>query len=57
MLKCGMYDGKNKKRTLAKINTRDSRKYDPFRGKLAVLFINLLVKGLTQEINGDGGSI
>ena len=28
-----------------------------FRGKLAVLFINLLGKGLTQEINGDGGSI
>ena len=37
--------------------TRDSRKYDTFRGKLAVLFINLLGKGLTQEINGDGGSI
>ena len=36
---------------------RDSRKYDTFRGKLAVLFINLLGKGLTQEINGDGGSI
>ena len=38
-------------------DTRDSRKYDTFRGKLAVLFINLLGKGLTQEINGDGGSI
>ena len=36
---------------------RDSRKYDTFRGKQAVLFINLLGKGLTQEINGDGGSI
>ena len=36
---------------------RDSRKYDTFRGKHAVLFINLLGKGLTQEINGDGGSI
>ena len=35
----------------------DSRKYDTFRRKLAVLFINLLGKGLTQEINGDGGSI
>ena len=35
----------------------DSRKYDTFRGKQAVLFINLLGKGLTQEINGDGGSI
>ena len=33
------------------------RKYDTFRGKQAVLFINLLGKGLTQEINGDGGSI
>ena len=33
---------------------RDSRKYDT---KQAVLFINLLGKGLTQEINGDGGSI
>ena len=32
---------------------RDSRKYDTFRGKQAVLFINLLGKGLTQEINGD----
>ena len=31
--------------------------YDTFRGKKAVLFINLLGKGLTQEINGDGGSI
>ena len=30
--------------------------YDPFRGKLAVLFINLLGKGLTQEISGDRGS-
>ena len=30
----------------------DSRKYDTFRGKLAVLFINLLGKGLE-----DGGSI
>ena len=38
-------------------DTRDSQKYDTFRGKLAVLFINLLGKGLTQEINGDGGSI
>ena len=38
-------------------DTRDSRKYDTFHGKLAVLFINLLGKGLTQEINGDGGSI
>ena len=38
-------------------DTRDSRKYDTFRGKLAVLFINLLGKGLTQESNGDGGSI
>ena len=37
--------------------TGDSRKYDTFRGKQAVLFINLLGKGLTQEINGDGGSI
>ena len=37
-------------------DTRDSWKYDTFRGKLAVLFINLLGKGLTQEINGDGGS-
>ena len=36
---------------------RDSRKYDTFRGKHAVLFINLLGKGLTQEINEDGGSI
>ena len=36
---------------------RDSRKYDTFRGKQAVLFINLLGKGLTQEINGDRGSI
>ena len=37
---------------------RDSRKYDVFvRGKQAVLFIILLGKGLTQEINGDGGSI
>ena len=36
---------------------RDSRKYDTFRGKQAVLFINLLGKGLTHEINGDGGSI
>ena len=36
---------------------RDSWKYDTFRGKQAVLFINLLGKGLTQEINGDGGSI
>ena len=36
---------------------RDLRKYDTFRGKQAVLFINLLGKGLTQEINGDGGSI
>ena len=35
----------------------DSRKYDTVRGKQAVLFINLLGKGLTQEINGDGGSI
>ena len=35
---------------------RDSRKYDTFRGKQAVLIINLLGKGLTQEINGDGGS-
>ena len=26
---------------------RDSRKYDTFRGKQAVLFINLLGKGLT----------
>ena len=26
-------------------------------GEKAVLFINLLGKGLTQEINGDGGSI
>ena len=34
-----------------------SRKYDTFRGKQAVLFLNLLWKGLTQEINGDGGSI
>ena len=36
---------------------RDSREYDTFRGKQAVLFINLLGKGLTQEISGDGGSI
>jgi len=36
---------------------RDLRKYDTFRGKQAVLFINLLGKGLTQEINGDGRSI
>ena len=36
---------------------RDSRKYDTFREKQAVLFINLLGKGLTQEINGDVGSI
>ena len=36
---------------------RDSRKYDTFRGTQAGLFINLLGKGLTQEINGDGGSI
>ena len=36
---------------------RDSRKYDTFRGKQVVLFINLLGKGLTQEISGDGGSI
>ena len=31
--------------------------YYTFRGKQAVLFINLFGKGLTQEINGDGGSI
>ena len=36
---------------------RDARKYDTFRRKQADLFINLLGKGLTQEINGDGGSI
>ena len=36
---------------------RDSRKYDTFRGKQAVLFINLLGKVLIQEINGDGDSI
>ena len=36
---------------------QDSREYDTFRGKQAVLFINLLGKGLTQEISGDGGSI
>ena len=36
---------------------RDSRKYYTYRGKQAVLFINLLGKGLTQEFNGDGGSI
>ena len=35
----------------------DSRKYDTIRGKQAVLFINLLGKGLTQKINGVGGSI
>ena len=34
----------------------DSRKYDNIRGKQAILFINLFGKGLTQEINGDGGS-
>ena len=28
---------------------RDSRKYDTFRGKQAVLFITLLGKGLTQK--------
>ena len=36
---------------------RDSRKYDTFHGKQAILFINLLGKGLTQEIKGDEGSI
>ena len=36
---------------------QDSQKYDTFRRKKVVLFINLLGKGLTQEINGDGGSI
>ena len=36
---------------------RDLQKYDIFRGKQAALFISLLGKGLTQEINGDGGSI
>ena len=36
---------------------RDSGKYDTFHGKQAIQFINLLGKGLTQEINGDGGSI
>ena len=36
---------------------QDSQKYDTFHGKKAVLFINLLGKGLTQEINGDEGSI
>ena len=35
---------------------QDSRKYDTFHGKQAVLFVSLLRKGLTQEINGDGGS-
>ena len=35
----------------------DSQKYDTFRGKQAVLFINLLGKGSTHEINEDGGSI
>ena len=35
---------------------RDSWKYDTFRGEQAVLLINLLGKGLTQEINGDRGS-
>ena len=29
---------------------RDSRKYDTFRGKKVVLFMNLLEKGLIQEI-------
>ena len=32
------------------VDIRDSRKYDTFRGKL-------LGKGMTQEINEDGGSI
>ena len=30
---------------------RDLQKYDTYCGKQAVLFINLLGKGLTQEIN------
>ena len=37
------------------VDIRNSRKYDTFRGKRAVLFINLLGKGLTPEINGDRG--
>ena len=32
----------------------NSRKYDTFHRKQAVLSINLLGKGLTQEINGNG---
>ena len=32
---------------------RDSRKYDTFSSKLAVLF-DLLDKGLTPEVRGDG---
>ena len=35
---------------------RDSRKYDTSRRKKGVLFINLLWKGLTQEISGHRGS-
>ena len=32
------------------------RKHNSFRGKKAVQKINLLGKGLTQEISGDRGS-
>ena len=39
------------------VDVRDSRKYDTFCRKQAILFKNLLGKGLTQEINGNGGSI
>ena len=37
--------------------TYETHEHDTFRGKQAALIINLLGKGLTQEINGDGGSI
>ena len=33
----------------------DSRKYDTFRVKQAVLYIDLLGEELTQEISGDSG--
>ena len=39
------------------VDVQDSRKYDTFFRKQAILFKNLLGKGLTQEINGNGGSI
>ena len=43
-------------RSLSNIHTRLTEIWH-FCGKQAVLFINLLGKGLTHEINGDGGSI